>query len=89
MLRVKHNLNLATLLLALLLNVSCARTQSAYQLSATPDLLVPCRAEFLTEMTEAIDGAEGLNELWLIEFAGRADECRIRLDGLQMWATPN
>jgi len=37
-------------------------------------------------MQAVLEDAEGLQDIWLIEYAGEAEACRIRLEGLQNWA---
>ena len=67
---------------------ACAENpQSAFRLSASPDLLKKCHdGDFLDEMVEALDQAQGLTDSWLIEFAGAAQGCNINSQGLQEWA---
>jgi len=60
---------------------------NASRLSGAPELLQKCHdGDFLVEMIDALDGAEGLTDLWLIEFAGEAQKCNINSQGLQEWA---
>jgi len=75
---------LLLLIAPLLLSVSCAPERSAFQSSVPSDLMVSCTDDDLLQvMLEAMDDAEGLNELWLLEYAGTAQECNLRLKGIQ------
>ena len=81
---VKTKASLVICLAALLMSVGCANQPSAFRLDASPDLMETChKGDFLDEMIEALDDAEGLTDIWLIEFAGEAEKCNINSQGLQ------
>lgn len=71
---------------ALLILTACAETPAVSRLNAPPDLLASCPDDFLSLMETALQDAEGLDEAWLYQYAGEAEECRLRLNGLQVWA---
>jgi hypothetical protein len=60
-------------------------SRSSDNLPAKPvDLMQSCaESNLLDEMMQTVGGAEGIREDYLIEFAGRADKCRITSNGLQ------
>lgn len=85
--RVKtRKLLLLLLAVPLLMNASCASKPSAFQSSVPSDLMASCTEDDLLQvMLEAMDEAEGLNELWLLDYAGTAQECNLRLQGIQAY----
>lgn len=77
--------NCLLLTCSLLILSGCETIPVVSQLPAKPmDLMQPCQEEsFLNEMEAALDGAQGLKEDWLIDYAAEAEECRLKSQGLQ------
>lgn len=73
--------------LSLIALSGCAETGNASLSYPPQDLMSSCSEDNLYDLMLAeLDGAEGLNEIWLAEYAATARDCQMKLEGLQEWA---
>lgn len=82
--------------LAILSNCATQGTPDASRLPAKPvAALEACETQsFFDEMNVALDGAEGINEAWLMDYSARAESCHISKQTLtdfinQTWESRN
>lgn len=74
--------------ISLFVLIGCGPTvQSVFQSPVRPvEAMQPCNEDsFYEEMKTAITGAQGVKEVWLLDYAERAERCNIDKDTLIQW----